>query len=343
MPPLSRTLNRSLSPKRTTKNALRQFKGVFAGSGSDGMNDMSICKIVMSMTGKANPSVLYIGTATYDLPGPRDRQTIRFKEAGCKVTSLAVVDRTPSRIELQEMVDNADIILVSGGNTLFAVDRWRTIGLDLCLWEALQRGINGPVLAGGSAGAICWFNSGHSNAMDPGLSRAAMEEKAKFIAALDAGSEAPTKESEIKPYKYIRVDALGFLPGLCCPHYDRIQANGVLRADDLDEMMMRHKGERAICIDHWAALVVDGAEYRVVSVPNKSGSVHPVTKEFCRDASGVPGAWIKEVVDDDGLDVIETSLVPSHGRLQDILTQPSFMVKDPLVDICRMENPDLLA
>jgi dipeptidase E len=343
MPPLSRAESPASSPKTTARKALRQFKGVFAGSGSAGMHDMSLCKIVISMTGKSNPSVLYLGTATYDLPGPRIKQTIRFQEAGCKVTALEVANRTPSRLELQELVDNADIILVSGGNTLFAVNRWRTISLDTCLWEALQRGTDGPVFAGGSAGAICWFNSGHSDSMDPGLYKLAMEEKAKLTATADENSEAPKTESDAKPWKYIRIEALGFLPGLCCPHYDRIQSNGVLRADDLDEMMMRHKGERAICIDHWAALVVDGAEYRVVSVPNKPGSVHPVTKEWCRDASGVPGVWIKEVVNDSGNDIIETTLVSPHGKLQDILAYPSSMVKDPLADICRMENPDLLA
>jgi hypothetical protein len=30
-------------------------------------------------------TVLYIGTATYDLPGPRERQTARFRDASCKV------------------------------------------------------------------------------------------------------------------------------------------------------------------------------------------------------------------------------------------------------------------
>eukprot|EP00961_Rhodomonas_salina_P064919 873499-Rhodomonas_salina.1 len=84
------------------------------------------------MPGKAETecSVLYIGTATYDLPGPRDRQTVRFHEAGCKVEDLSVTSKTPSASELQQLVAAADIILASGGNTLFAVDRWKRIGLD---------------------------------------------------------------------------------------------------------------------------------------------------------------------------------------------------------------------
>ena len=61
-------------------------------------------------------------------------------------------------------VKDADIILVSGGNTLFAIDRWVKIGLAPLLKAAAARG---AVLTGGSAGAICWFDSGHSDSMDP--------------------------------------------------------------------------------------------------------------------------------------------------------------------------------
>ena len=41
----------------------------------------------------------------------------------------------------------ADIIIVSGGNTLHAVNRWRRLGVDTLLKEAMERG---AVLAGGS-------------------------------------------------------------------------------------------------------------------------------------------------------------------------------------------------
>lgn len=51
-------------------------------------------------------------------------------------------------------------------------------------------------------------------------------------------------EDEVpKEWDYIRVDGLGFIPGLCCPHHDRIQSNGILRANDFDEMLLRHPTE----------------------------------------------------------------------------------------------------
>eukprot|EP01052_Picozoa_sp_SAG31_P018987 SAG31_NODE_1367_length_8615_cov_12.875763_4_plen_73_part_00 len=37
---------------------------------------------------------------------------------------------------------------------------------------------------------------------------------------------------DVAGWEYIRIPCLGLLPGLCCPHHDRVQSNGVLRADD---------------------------------------------------------------------------------------------------------------
>ena len=38
-------------------------------------------------------------------------------------------------------------------------------------------------------------------------------------------------------------------------------------------MMLRHSGERGIAIDHFAALVVEGENYSVLSISGKPGSV----------------------------------------------------------------------
>ena len=64
-----------------------------------------------------------------------------------------------------------------------------------------------------------------------------------------------------KAWPYVRVSGLAFLPGLVCPHHDRVQSNGVLRATDFDGMLARHPGETGLCIDHFAALVIEGDSY----------------------------------------------------------------------------------
>ena len=247
---------------------LPQLRGLFVGSGSDGMSDPLVAQAILKMTTSGNPSstkpaVVYLGTATYDLDGPRQRQTEQFAQQGCTVESLnvATLPLTPQGAAL---LDTADIIIVSGGNTLYAIDRWKHLGLDTKLQQAMERG---AVLTGGSAGAICWFDGGHSDSMDPDTWRDAMLNNMDATSG-DESSSAPKSAQDAKAWEYIRIQGLGFLPGLVCPHYDRIQSNGVLRATDFESMLLRHSTELGIGIDHWAALQVEGDSFTVVSLPS---------------------------------------------------------------------------
>ncbi len=79
---------------------------------------------------------------------------------GCHVKSLNIANSSLTFEDMKRLVEGATIILVSGGNTLFAMERWRLLGLDLLIKIAVLRGV---VMAGGSAGAICWFDGGHSD------------------------------------------------------------------------------------------------------------------------------------------------------------------------------------
>jgi dipeptidase E len=323
------------------------LKGVFVGSGSDGMSDPRMAKIILELTGKAasDVTVVYLGTATYDLPAFQKRQTQCFADMGCTVTSLPLV--TTMVPNMAEIVESADVLVVGGGNTLFAVDRWHRMGLVPHLERARDRGC---VLTGGSAGAICWFDGGHSDSMDPDTYQTAMMEKFGSVgnSIQDESSAAPTTENAIKSWKYIRVAGLGFLPGLLCPHHDRTQSNGVLRAHDFDEMLLRHEGELGIGIDHWAALVVEGDSYRVVSLEGKPGSVvmngDGNTTSFSPDASGVPGVWIKNVIVDkenDTARMVSGNPVLSNGKLSDLLQLATKIVSnDEAVEQCRGDNPD---
>ena len=94
-------------------------------------------------------------------------------------------------------------------------------------------------------------------------------------------------------------------------------------------MLLRHSGEIGIGIDHWAALVVTGEDYQVLSLDGKSGSV--VLKDDSNvddttfgvdengNATGVPGIWIKEVIDGK----VHSRVCPSKGKLKDILKPPT--------------------
>src|SRR5437868_9844528 len=86
---------------------------------------------------------------------------------------------------LRELALGSDVILVCGGNTANMLAVWRLHGFDRILREAWEAGV---VLAGWSAGLICWFEAGVTDSFGPQL-------------------------------EGMR-DGLGFLPGSACPHYD---------------------------------------------------------------------------------------------------------------------------
>ena len=309
------------------------LKGVFVGSGSDGMQTNEVAEAILRLTGKAaDPSavvVSYLGTATYDLEGPRTNQTKQFVARGCTVNNLAVGNpkATVDAAAVCAAIASSDVVVVSGGNTLFARRRWEKLGIDAALRAAAERGC---VMAGGSAGLIAWFDAGHSDSMDPETYRPAMvkDEVEDGKPTDDEASSAPEAGAEAKAWAYIRVGGLGFLPGLACPHYDRTQSNGVPRSDDFDKMRAVHSGESVVCVDHWAALVVNAGRYEVLSLPDKPGS----------SAEGRP--WVfADVVSAAGEALKKPAPVAPEGALEDILRAPAAVVLDAREELCGAQNP----
>ncbi|MDN4612992.1 Type 1 glutamine amidotransferase-like domain-containing protein [Leifsonia sp. F6_8S_P_1B] len=60
-----------------------------------------------------------------------------------------------------------DVVWVSGGSVVNLLAVWRAHGLDALLREAWQAGV---VLAGGSAGALCWHEGGTTSSYGPAVS-----------------------------------------------------------------------------------------------------------------------------------------------------------------------------
>lgn len=293
------------------------------------MSNPYMAQAVVDLTQRSpeDLSLLYIGTATYDIAKFREKQTNIFSEMGVSVESLNLTNQSMPEEDMEQAVDKADIILVSGGNTLYAVDRWKYLGFDELLRGAA---LNGKVMAGGSAGAICWFDGGHSDSMDPETYRLFMSNKFE-------GKNDNLSNDKAKNWEYIRVEGVGIWPGLICPHYDRIQSNGVPRMTDFDAMMKRHPFELGIGIDHHAALEVDGDDFRILSIPGEAGSVD-VTDE----GSKVPGVWLK-YVDENG--TVHSTICPNTGKVSDLLQMQedpaNNLALDEKVEVCRKENPSL--
>lgn len=75
--------------------------------------------------------------------------------------------------KMKAKFEKADFLYVGGGNTVFMLEHWRKTGLLQYIREAYERGV---LIAGLSAGAICWFDEMYSDsvvegeyAMHPGL------------------------------------------------------------------------------------------------------------------------------------------------------------------------------
>jgi dipeptidase E len=114
-----------------------------------------IDKEIIAQTGKKNPRLLFIPTASSDSEGYISVVEQYFgKRLGCEVTALKLLDGLDID-EVEKKVMSTDIIYVGGGNTYLMLKAWKRIGFDRILFKAFEKGI---VLSGVSAGAVCWFN-----------------------------------------------------------------------------------------------------------------------------------------------------------------------------------------
>lgn len=140
---------------------------VAAGSG----HSMSFPKVVDAVLALAmQPStvkIVYLGTATNDNDEPYLAQTDGYRQLPqCEVIKLDVseaVENIPSMEEIEKILESAHVVMVSEGNPLYAMHRWRALGID----KILRRISTSAVLCGGGTGAVVWFEYGHSHSMDP--------------------------------------------------------------------------------------------------------------------------------------------------------------------------------
>jgi dipeptidase E len=313
----------AVGAKTTGPAAFDRFHCVVSGSAGS-LASEDFCREVCRQTGKApaEVQVLYVGTPSYDWPDSKDKRTAGFAKLGCQVSALELVNAAFSGpAEMQAQINAADVILVGGGNTLFAMDRWEFLGLTQAIKDAATSGKK--IVCGGSAGAICWFSGGHSDSADPD----------SFYMA-DYATPAEKEKTANAKWEYIRVDGFGLLPGLLCPHFDKTQSNGLLRANDFKGMLLRHPQERGIGLDNNATLAIDGPRYKVIYDPAAPGSVG-TDGSFVTDGAGRPGVWMLDVVDG----AVEMRLAPDSGLVSDLLRPAELITQDPRLAFYRRQNP----
>jgi peptidase E len=138
----------------------------------------------LSLTGRQRPRLCVLNTAIGDDPQATLRMYDRLAGASVEVRHLALFPM-PNVNDPEDLLLSQDVIFVGGGSVANMVAVWRVHGIDETMRKAWQSGI---VLAGSSAGGICWFEGGTTDSFG------------RSLRAFGNG--------------------LGMLPGSFCPHYN---------------------------------------------------------------------------------------------------------------------------
>jgi peptidase E len=138
----------------------------------------------LRLSGQREPRLCVLNTAAGD--DPRWTLAMYDQLAGHPVrASHLALFPMPNVRDPEDLLLSQDLIFVGGGSVANMVAVWRVHGLDVILRKAWQAGI---VLAGSSAGGICWFEGGTTDSFG----------------------------RDLRAF----TDGLGLLPGSYCPHYN---------------------------------------------------------------------------------------------------------------------------
>src|SRR5215831_2284966 len=212
----------------------RTQQHIIAIGGSGSLTDVQtreLDRYVISQARSPEPAVCFIPTANGDSDASLLRFYTIFSQLPCKLSHLVLFRRTPR--DLRALLLSQGVIYVGGGNTRSMLAVWREWGLPEILREAWESGI---VLAGRSAGAICWFEQGVTDSFADVL---------------------------------VSLDCLGFLPGSCCPHYDG-EAD---RRPSYHQLLLDNKIIPGIAIDDGVGVhFIDTEPFRVVTPRENAGA-----------------------------------------------------------------------
>lgn len=171
---------------------------------------------VVAACEKTQPIIGLLPTASGDSDWLISRFYRAFNTLPCHPKHIPLFHQST---DLAAEVEACDAIYVTGGNTRNMLAIWKASGMDRLLRDAWERGV---VLAGLSAGAICWFEQGHT----------------------DSTGCLST------------MDCLGFLLGSCSPHYD----GEAQRQGSYHELLKNGAIRSGLALDDGAAAHYHGTE-----------------------------------------------------------------------------------
>jgi aminopeptidase N len=202
---------------------MKQIIAIGGGGFGRNPNQRIIEKYIIDQSSESRPNVLFIPTASAEDKSYTVNFYSCFNGLDCNPSHLNFFQRTP---RIEGLINKADIIYVGGGNTKSMLAVWKEWKLDKLLFKAYNEG---TVLAGVSAGAICWFDTGITDSWASNLNY---------------------------------IDCLGILPGSCCPHYDSEKD----RRPSVHKFIENEKIKSVYAIEDGAAIhFKDDAPYKNIS------------------------------------------------------------------------------
>jgi peptidase E len=146
-----------------TRTIVAMGGGGFQMEPDNPLLDDHLLGLARMRSGRDRPRICLIPTATADDPD-LIAQFRRSFERRAETIVLGLFERTDA--DLTELVMGQDAVYATGGNTANLLALWRLHGLDRALRTAWNAGV---VMAGMSAGAICWFESCTTDSFGPTL------------------------------------------------------------------------------------------------------------------------------------------------------------------------------
>jgi peptidase E len=209
----------------------RHVVALGGGGFSESPKNLALDEYIVSLSSKSKPRVCFLPTASGDSQLYIKRFYRAYERLGARASHLSLFQPTPQ--PASKVLAAQDIIYVGGGNTRNMLVLWKEWGVDKLLRQAHARG---TILAGISAGAICWFEQGLTDS---------------------------------NPGAYTPLNALGWLEGSFCPHFD----SEPRRRPVFRTLIRRGKLAAGYAVDDGVALhFIDDALKNVVSSRPRAGA-----------------------------------------------------------------------
>jgi len=228
------------------------------------------------------------------------------EDIGTPVDMLHSYTDIPSTKDLQEKFDKADVLYIAGGNTRYAMKKWKKHGIDGMLTRAMRQG---KIITGISAGALAWFNDGFSDAESYEVEKGAA-------------------------WDFTEVKGIGHIDTLVSPHFNSTDTpDGRVRSEHFKEHLQL-KSEKSgsielgLGIDNDVALVATGGLVKVLRT-SLDLDIHIVS-------SGADGTYTQLPLNAPKFSIAEAHRSPDKLRndgitWEDFYLQLSEPVKNPQV------------